>query len=65
MIRFLEYAVGLILLFVFVRFARQAFRRTPPDDRISDEDMMAVAKPGGPKKPRSGSAKINPPKDPY
>jgi hypothetical protein len=63
MIRFLEFAVAFVLLFVFVKFARQAFRRTPPDDRISDEDMFAASKSGGQKKPSPSSTKRDLPKD--
>ncbi len=65
MIRFLEFVAAFVLLFVFVKFARQAFKRTPPDDRITEEDMLVAAKPKGPDKPKSGSAKLNLPKDPY
>ena len=65
MIRILEFVAAFVLLFVFVKFARQAFKRTPPDDRITEEDMIVGAKPKGPNTPKSGSAKINPPKDGY
>lgn len=65
MIRFLEFVAAFVLLFVFVKFARQTFRRTPPDDRITEEDMLVGAKPKGPNKPKSGSVKLDLPKDPH
>jgi hypothetical protein len=57
-ILFLVFIAVVILVMV-----RKVFRRTPADDRITEEDMLVSVKPKSPNKPKAGSAKLDLPKD--
>jgi hypothetical protein len=64
MARFLELVFVLLAVLFVIRFLRQVFKATPPDDRGEPEGRMAMAGTDGPRKPPPSSIKLDLSKDP-
>jgi hypothetical protein len=60
----LELGLVLLALLLLFKLLKEAFRRTPPDDREPPEDSLVTAGLDNPRKPGPRSVKLDLPKDP-